>query len=176
MLEDTLQNQSTETALCCVKALSELAAESQTDKQNQESVAQIEEKDRLVGVQSTVNSASSNLIKLERFEISRTRKTKKSGGIKVGRASGAPQANPMMLLDIFEGTAVDTDPHKGQESEHTRQLKEFVFIQQQNAQGDHHWYKKEVSSTFGLSKEELRKQQAKDAKTKKSGVKTGKVA
>ena len=74
--------------------------------------------------------------------------------VRAGAAAGAG-GNPLMTLDFFEGSAVGAS--NGEESPHTCQLKEFVFIQQQNAQGDHQWWKKEVASDFGLSKEELRR-------------------
>ena len=72
----------------------------------------------------------------------------------------------MMTLDFFEGSGVG--PNLQQDSPHTRQLKEFVFIQQQNSQGDHQWWKREVALEFSLSKEELRRMQSEKAKQKKA--------
>ena len=56
------------------------------------------------------------------------------GGKKIGRkkfvrasATAGAGGNPLMTLDFFEGSTVGAS--KGEESPHTRQLKEFVFIQ-----------------------------------------------
>ena len=77
-----------------------------------------------------------------------------------------------MTLDFFESPSAT---QKGHDSPHTRQLKEFVFIQQQNQLGDNQWWKKEIVADFGLSKDEMRKMQAKDAKTKKAIQKANKA-
>ena len=80
-----------------------------------------------------------------------------------------------MTLDFFEAPANPTN--QKQDSPHTRSLKEFVFIQQQNSQGDHQWWKKEVAQEFSLSKDELRRMQQKDAKpNKKTASKANKIA
>jgi hypothetical protein len=55
----------------------------------------------------------------------------KSGRKKIVKTRAQTGANPLMTLDFFEGSD-SVGPQKNHDSLHTRQLKEFVFIQQQN--------------------------------------------
>ena len=163
-----LEIQNQEISLQNIKSLASLSIvieASSSEATNQEST-----KGKLT-ITQTAKKADS-VVTIDSFEIVKTRATGKSSKKKFTKASGQSAGNPLMTLDFFEGSAVGAS--QGQDSPHTRQLKEFVFIQQQNAQGDHQWWKKEVNLDFGLSKDELRRMQ--DSKPKKAAGKASKAA
>ena len=78
--------------------------------------------------QNRDGSKAQKLVTIEGFAITKSRKTAKGAKKKLLKASAQAGASNLMTLDFFEGSGVQAA--QGEDSPHTSQLKNFVFIQQ----------------------------------------------
>ena len=122
----TLSNQSTEIALSSLKSLAEIQSLSESKLQER---AEPEDLPSKASLETRGNDSAGKIVTLSGFAIRKDRFSGQKAAIatkKFSRAQAQQSANPVMTLDFFEGSGVGSNQQ--QDSPHTRQLKEFVFI------------------------------------------------